>query len=109
MSEGDIAVNNLLRTRLGALRRREPAGCRKKPKTTSPAAHVQTRLDRRSDRRHARLSSPAARTGPFRWRWSRTAGRSAALYAPVTDEMFLAMAGAGAHLQRRGDGGEFRR
>ena len=50
--------------------------------------------------------SPARRIGPSRRRWSKTAGRSSAcLFAPVTDEFFMAVAGAGRDAQRRSDRG----
>ena len=102
VSEADIAVNNFLRARLGALA--PEAGWLSEETEDDPrTARPPTALDRRSDRRHPRLSSPACRTGPFRWRWSRRPARLAALFAPVTDEMFLARRRRRRHPQRRGD------
>ena len=70
----------------------------------SGAARRPPRLGGRSDRRHARLSSPAARTGRSRRRWSRTAGRcSRRSMRRSTDEMFLADARRRRDAQRRAD------
>ena len=73
VSEADIAVNDLLREQL---RGDAGDGWLSEESEDDPARLRCSRsLDRRSDRRHARLSSPAARTGRCRWRWSRMAGR----------------------------------
>ena len=74
VTEADIAVNDLLRERLRARagRRLAVGGKRGRSRRGSRAPSC---LDRRSDRRHPRLSRRPRRLVAFRWRWSRTAGR----------------------------------
>ena len=97
VSEGDIAVNNLLRTRLGALA----------PHAGWLSEETEDNLAGR-DLQHAWIVDPIDGTrayiaGKPDWTISVAlveAGRPllAALYAPVTDEMFLGVAGLGATL-----------
>ena len=79
---------------------RAPAGCRRKPRRCPTAL---CRWPGWSTRSTAPAPiSPAAPTGPFRWRWWRTRRPVlAALYAPATDEMFLAVARRRRRAQRR--------
>ena len=65
VSEADIAVNDFLRARLAARWRPTPAGCRRKPRTIPRGATPPRALDRRSDRRHARLSRRPRRLDHF--------------------------------------------
>ncbi len=95
VSDGDIAVNDLLRTRLDALA--PDAGWLSEETEDHLPGRAMAHRPGSSIRSTAPAPiSPAAPTGRFRWRWSRTAARVlAALYAPVTDEMFLAVARQG--------------
>ena len=95
VSEADLAVDALLRERLlGAFT--TPAGCRRRPKTIRRGCGVPTSGSSTRSTAPAPIS-PAFRTGSCRRRWSaRAVRRVAALYAPVTDELFLAVAGGGA-------------
>ncbi|MBS0245555.1 MAG: 3'(2'),5'-bisphosphate nucleotidase CysQ [Proteobacteria bacterium] len=95
VSEGDIAVNNFLRARLGALA--PAAGWLSEETEDEPAARAMDTVW---------IVDPIDGTRAYithRHDWTVsvalvTAGRPqlAALYAPVTDEMFLAVAGRGA-------------
>jgi myo-inositol-1(or 4)-monophosphatase len=95
VSEGDIAVNNFLRARLGALA--PEAGWLSEETEDDPAARAMTRTW---------IVDPIDGTRAYithRDDWTVSvalveAGRPrlAALFAPVTDEMFLAVAGRGA-------------
>jgi myo-inositol-1(or 4)-monophosphatase len=97
VSEGDIAVNNFLRARLGALA--PQAGWLSEETEDDPAARAMTRVW---------IVDPIDGTRAYisgRTDWTISIalvdkGRPllAALYAPVTDEMFLALAGGGATL-----------
>ena len=74
VSEGDIAVNDLLRARLGAL---VPGAGWLSEETEDAARPHACRWPGWSIRSTAPAPiSPAAPTGPFRSRWSRTAARS---------------------------------
>ncbi len=72
------------------------AGCRRKASTIRPGSmHGIFGSSTRSTARA--LISRAAPTGASRSHWLRTAGRSSAcLYAPVTEQFFMAIAGQGA-------------
>ena len=108
VSDGDIAVNNLLRARLGALA----------PQAGWLSEETEDDLPGR-DGRATWIVDPIDGTRAYisgRADWTISValvehGRPqlAALYAPVTDEMFLAMRGAGATLNGAAHRGERRR
>ena len=98
VSEADIAVNDLLRAALDRARAATPAGCRRKPKSIRPnSAPLSAWIVDPIDGTRAYIAGRAD------WTISVALvedGRPvlAALYAPVTDEMFLASRGEGARL-----------
>ena len=98
VSEADIAVDKLLRERLTALA--PGAGWLSEETEDHPPDRQRWRARGSSIRSTApALLFPAAPTGRSRWRWWKTAARSwPSIYAPVTEEMFLAVRGQGARL-----------
>ena len=95
-----IAVDALLRERLLIDPRRRLAVGGNRGRSGAAAAQRDVWVVDPIDGTRAYL--PACPTGRFRWRWSMR-GRPvvAALYAPVTDELFLSIAGSGVTAQRR--------